>query len=517
MGLIAGPILAGCAFAVLPELRLDDAGNAIGGLSDAGRAAAAVAALMATWWLTEALPLPATALVPIALFPLFDVLPIAEVGARYGHQFIGLFLGGFILGLAMQRWGLHRRIALVTILLVGTKPRMLIAGFMLATALLSMFISNTATAVMLMPIAASVILLVEQELEKLPGNADGSDDTDPGFDPDRQADRFATALLLGIAYAASIGGMGTLIGTPPNAVLAGYIEDEFGRSISFLDWMRVGLPLVVVFLPIAWWVLVGWVYKIKLRELPGGRALIKKELRDLGRMSRGEWIVLVVFTLTASAWLARGGLNTLGDRLDVAALANLSDTGIALIAAVALFAIPVRPREGVYAMDWETAQRLPWGVLLLFGGGLALAAGLSATGVDRYLGSGFEVLGGLPIWLLIAIVCVLVKLLTELTSNTAVTTALLPVLAAAAFTLGVDAAPLLIATALSASCAFMLPVATPPNAVVFSSPHLTIGKMVRAGVVLNVIGVVLVTLLLGLGGGAILPSVFLGLESVAPH
>lgn len=463
---------------------------------------------MAIWWLTEALPLPATSLVPVAMFPLVGVMPLSDVGASYGHPFIGLFLGGFVLGLAMERWGLHRRIALVTILLVGTRPRRLIAGFMLATALLSMFISNTATAVMLMPIAMSVIALLEVELPK--------SEHAEGIDVEQQTDRFATALLLGIAYAASIGGMATLIGTPPNLVLAGFMDQQYGRDVNFLEWMRIGMPLVVVFLPLAWWLLVGVLCRIKLRDLPGGRDLIHRELKGLGRMSRGEWVVLTVFALTALAWVSRAGINALGERLDWMVLENLTDTGIALIAAIALFAIPVHPRTGRMAMDWETAKRLPWGVLLLFGGGLALAAGLSATGVDAYLGSGFAVLRGAPMWLLILLVCVLVKILTELTSNTAVTTALLPVLAAAAATLGVEPAPLLIAAALSASCAFMLPVATPPNAIVFSSPHITIAKMARAGFVLNAVAAVLVTLLLAGFGTFLIPSVFLGLSEVAP-
>lgn len=479
----------------------------VGGLSQAGRAAAAVAVLMAIWWLTEALPLPATSLVPVALFPLLGVMPLGTVGASYGHPFIGLFLGGFVLGLAMERWGLHRRIALTTILLVGTRPKRLIAGFMLATALLSMFISNTATAVMLMPIAMSVIALLEVELPKSEHAAE--------LDVARQTDRFATALLLGIAYAASIGGMATLIGTPPNLVLAGFMAQQYERDINFLEWMRIGLPLVVVFLPLAWWLLVGVLCRIKLRDLPGGRDLIRRELQSLGRVSRGEWVVLVVFVLTAASWVSRAGINELGDRLGWLVLSNLTDTGIALIAAITLFAIPVHPRTGRMAMDWETAKRLPWGVLLLFGGGLALAGGLSATGVDAYLGSGFAVLQGAPMWLLIFLVCVLVKALTELTSNTAVTTALLPVLAAAAASLGVEPAPLLIAAALSASCAFMLPVATPPNAIVFSSPHITIAKMARTGFVLNAVAAVLVTILLAVFGTFLIPSDFLGLSEVA--
>jgi len=473
-GLLVGPLLAAALYLVLP------AGE--GGLSAGGRATAACAALMATWWLTEAIPLAATALLPIVLFPLAGVLPLGQTTARYAHELIFLFMGGFLLALGMQRWGLHRRIALTTILIVGTRPRRLIAGFMLATAMLSMFVSNTATAVMLVPIGLSVIDLVDRRL----GEA-GGDGADSG--------PFATALMLGIAYAASIGGVGTLIGSPPNTLLAGFVEERYGVTISFAAWMRVGLPLVAVFLPLAWLYLTWVAHPVRLARIPGGRAMIREQRAALGPMSRAEWAVFVVFVCAALAWITRPQLGVLGERLGWGAFAALSDTGIAMLAGLALFVIPVDLRARRFVMDWETAERMPWGVLILFGGGLALARAMEVNGVDVYIGSAFSGAGAMPLILLIALVTTVVIFLTELTSNTAVASALLPVLAGVALELGIgEHLSLLLPAAIAASFAFMLPVATPPNAIVFASGRVTIGQMARAGLVMNLIGVVLVTL-----------------------
>lgn len=517
-GLVGGPILAVAAYLLLPDK------TATGGLAPEGKAAASIAVLMAVWWLTEALPISATALVPIALFPLTGVLSIDATTSRYAHPLIFLFMGGFILGLGMQRWGLHKRIALLTIKLVGTRPTRLIAGFMLATAVLSMFVSNTATAIMMLPIGASVIDLVRRRSEAKPADAAV----------------FATCLMLAIAYASSIGGLGTLIGTPPNTVLAGYISDVYGRTIGFVEWMVLGVPLVAILLPITWIYLTRLAHPVRIGDLPGGRALIEKELRDLGPLSRGELTVMLVFFLAASSWILRPQFAEIGQMLawwqglgigpgdrgggvwgwtpvaawllaPFAMLAELSDTGIAIAAALALFAIPVEPKKRVFAIDWEQASQLPWGVLLLFGGGLALAQAISRTGVDVFIGSGFEALAGSPGIIITLLVAAVVIFLTELTSNTAVTSALLPVLGAAAIALGVEPHLLLVTATLAASCAFMLPIATPPNAVVFSSGAVTIGQMVKTGLWLNLIGIIVITAVITLTGDLLVPKALLGL------
>jgi sodium-dependent dicarboxylate transporter 2/3/5 len=469
IGRVLGPVAAVAVYLLLPEAE---------GLTEAGRGTAAVGVLMAVWWLSEALPLPATALLPIVLFPPLQVVDVGEATAPYADDIIFLFLGGFLLALAMQRWGLHRRVALVTIMAVGTQPVRVVGGFMLATAFLSMWVSNTATAVMMLPIGLSVLQLVY----------DGSDG-DPVTGED--APTFAICLMLGIAYAASIGSLATIIGTPPNLFLAGYVEETFDITLGFGRWMLLGVPLSATFLVIAWIVLTRIVYPVTMTELPGGRELFRSQLDDLGPVSRGEKIVLVVFVTTALAWVLREPLDgAFGE--DVAVIGSLSDTGIGIAAAVVLFLVPVDWRHGVFTLDWATARKLPWGVLLLFGGGLSLAAAVGDSGLDAYIGEQVAGLGGLPLVLLVGGVVVAILLLTELTSNTATAATFLPILGGVA--VGLDIAPLalVIPAALAASCAFMMPVATPPNAIVFGSGHLTLPQMVRAGIWLNTIGVVLV-------------------------
>lgn len=461
IGLALGPALALLVYLLIPE-------SADGGLGHAGRATAAVGVLMATWWLCETLPLPATALLPLGLFPLLNVAGMAAAAEPYASDIIFLFMGGFILGLAMERWGLHRRVALHIVAAVGTGPRRFIAGFMLAAAGLSMWISNTAAAIILLPVAISVIRMV--------GEPDAPDA------PENPAlASFATCLLLAIAYSASIGGAGTLIGSPPNLVAAGYLERELGCSIGMLDWMRFGIPLVVVFLPLAWAYLTWWAFPMRLTSLGSGREQIDEAVGRLGPMSRGEKIVSVVFGLTALAWMLRPQLAALPG------LTLLTDPTIAILGALALFLLPVR--RGVPAMDWETALRLPWGVLLLFGGGLSLAHAIGAHEVDRFIASGLSGLGAVPMVVLLLVVVTLVKLATELTSNTAVATTFVPVLAAVAVGLGAPPEMLVIAVALSASYAFIMPVATPPNAIVFGTGRISIGQMARAGFGLNLLAI----------------------------
>lgn len=468
-GLLSGPLLAGLVYWLLPD--------AVGGvtLSDGGRATAAVAALMATWWLTEALPLAATSLLPVVLFPVLGAASIRDATAPYASDIVFLFMGGFMLGLAMQRWKLHVRLALRVVLLFGTEPARLVGGFMLATALISMWISNTATAVMMFPVAVSVIETLRRELK---GDAAAQ----------RELARFAIALMLGVAYAASIGGMGSLIGTPPNVVLASFAAQELGSGISMLDWFAFGLPLMFMLLPLAWWRLVR-AYPAKLPAGLVGADFLRGELAALRPMSTAERRVLAVFAITALAWVLRPWIATAFD------IPELADSGIAIAAAVALFMLPASGLRGERLLDWETAATLPWGILLLFGGGLSLAAAIASTGVDVYIAACFSGLAGAPQWLLIVAVVVVVVLLSELSSNTAVAATFIPVLAAVALGMGIAPMPVLIAATLAASCSFMLPVATPPNAVVFGSGYLGISDMVRAGLWMDAVSAALVAAL----------------------
>jgi sodium-dependent dicarboxylate transporter 2/3/5 len=470
IGLPAGPLAACLLYWLLPASIGDVA------LTDGGRATAAVAALMAAWWLTEALPLPATALLPIVLFPPLGVTPIKDATAPYASDVVFLFMGGFMLGLAMQRWRLHTRLALRIVLLVGTQPRRLIGGFMLATALISMWISNTATAVMMFPVAVSVVEMLRRELGDNP-------------DDQQQLRHFAVALMLGVAYSASIGGMGSLIGTPPNVVLASFTAQELGIEISMLDWFAFGVPLMAVLLPLTWWYLVHVAHPARLPASLDSAAFLREEFAGLGAMTRAERRVLAVFALAALAWILRPQIAA------ALALPQLSDSGIAVTAAVALFLLPAGRWRGERLMDWETAATLPWGILLLFGGGLSLAAAIGSTGIDQYIAASFSGLADAPQWLLIGAVVLTITLLSELSSNTAVATTFIPVLAAVAAGLGLAPLPVLLAATLAASCSFMLPVATPPNAIVFGSGYLRIADMVRAGFWTDVASVVLITAL----------------------
>jgi len=475
IGRIGAPLAALLVYLLLPSGPEAD-------LSDAGRAAAAIGVLMAIAWMTEALPLPATSLLPIALFPLAGVRDIGEATAPYAHKFIFLFMGGFMIALAMEKWSLHRRIALRILLMVGTRPTRLIGGFMGATAFLSMWISNTATAVMMLPIAISVIELVEERL-----SGDGA----------RPAGvrNFALCLLLGVAYSASIGGVGTLIGTPPNVFLAGYLAESGRADLSFADWLPIGLPFALVFLVVAWLLMTRVLFSIPFRDIPGGRALIADQLRAMGPPSRGEKIVLGVFVATALTLIGRDPLTEWRWLIERApAIADLDDAGVVIIASLLLFAIPVEARRGVFALDWKTAVRLPWGVLLLFGGGLSLAGAVQATGLDAWIGQQIAFVGDLPPVIGVGVVALVVIFLTEVTSNTATAATFLPILGGLATAIGLDPALLVIPAAIAASCAFMMPVATPPNAIVFGSGRVRIAEMVKAGIWLNLVGTILVTI-----------------------
>jgi len=466
LGLVLGPVVFVALLCLSPPE----------GLGAAGMRTAAIAGLMAVWWVTEAIPIPATALLPLALFPTLGVMQMSDAAAPYANDMVYLQMGGFLLAAAMQRCGLHKRVALGIVAAIGSSPRRIVLGFMVAAAFLSMWISNTATTAMMLPIAMAVGVLFR------PGDRTGPYE-------------FGVCLMLGIAYAATIGGVATLIGTPPNAVLAASASELLGIQIGFLEWMAVGLPITVVFLPLGWWLLTRWLFPPGEIEGDAG-GILAGERAALGPVSRAEWVVGVVFALTALAWVLRApkefgdvtlpGIQTL--------LPMVKDSTIAVVAAVALFVVPVDWKRGEFSLDWEAAKQIPWGVLLLFGGGLSLARGMDESGLAGWIGGGVEGLGGLPGWLLLAVVAALFVLLTEITSNVATATMAMPVMAGAAVGLGIPELSLMAVAALSASMAFMLPVATPPNAIVFGSGYVTIPQMVRAGVVLNAVAVVLVTL-----------------------
>ncbi len=434
---------------------------------------AAVGILMAMWWVTEAIPIPATAVLPMVLFPLLGIVPIGAATAPYANPIIFLFLGGFIIALGMQKWELHRRIALTVVSWLGTQPHRLVLGFMVATAFLSMWVSNTATAVMMMPIGLSVIALVAPKTET----------------GELGQLNFGTSLMLGVAYAASVGGLATLIGTPPNALLAGFMSTAYDIEIGFAQWMLVGLPLTIVALPIVWVMLTRVVFPIQIKEVPGGRERIREELDKLGPLSKAEARVGIVFCLTAVAWVTRPLLEAI--------LPGLNDTSIAIAAALVLFLMPsgANGNGGRFILDWETAEELPWGVLLLFGGGLSLANAVTTTGLADWIGMSLGGLVALPTIVLVLIVALVVIFLTELTSNTATAAAFLPVLAPLAVALGQSPFLLVVPAALAASCAFMMPVATPPNAIVYGTGYVTIPQMAKAGIGLNMMFVVLVTVL----------------------
>jgi sodium-dependent dicarboxylate transporter 2/3/5 len=474
VGLLAGPLVAGLLYLWLPDHYLNQHGQFVE-LSSAARAAAAAGIWMATWWMTEAISVYATALLPLALFPLTGAATIKATAASYGHEIIFLFLGGFVLALALERCGLHRRFALRVLQVVGTQPTRIIGAFMGIAAFISMWVTNTATTIMLLPIAMSIIDMM-------------------GEKADCKSSDFSVCLLLGLAYAASIGGIGTIVGTAPNVFIVSFVQSQMGREISFVKWMMIALPLVLVFLPMTWWLLCRVIFSVSKIRLPDIDALLTRLNAELGPMRREEVMTLIIFVLTAVAWVTRPMLNSLSFG-GLHPLAGLTDSGIAVIAALALFVTPVNLPAGRFLMNWETAVKLPWGLLILFGGGLSLAAALDNTGFSQFLGSGAAVLSALPAILVVALVVATMIFLTEMTSNTATTATLIPIFYAVAIGLGINPFLLIIPAGIAASCAFMLPVATPPNAIVFGSGLVSIPQMSRAGLALNLIGIVLITLL----------------------
>lgn len=421
---------------------------------------------MATWWISEAVPIPVTSFLPLVVAPLLGLNSLNAVAQPYAHPLIFLFLGGFIISIAMERWSLHKRIALRTMLMVGSKPSQQVGGIMLVTAFLSMWMSNTATAVMMLPITLSIIQMTRHDQADSP---------------------FSKAMLLSIAYAASIGGLATLIGTPPNALMAAFLSDNYGIHIGFAEWMMVGLPLSIFLLWLTWL----WLTKMQFKLDQGTtvvntKDLFRQQLSEQGPMQRQEKAVLIIFAMTAFCWIFRPLLSTLTGL-------PLDDTIIAMTAALLMFVLPM-DKQNNRLLVWEDTKKLPWGILMLFGGGLSLAALITKSGLSVFIADQVILLGDVPLWLMIVIVTTIILFLTEVTSNTATAAGFLPLLAPVALAMSGTPMTLVIPAAIAASCAFMLPVATPPNAIVFSSGQLKITDMVKAGFALNIFSVIVISI-----------------------
>ena len=463
IGLFLGPLLF-----ILTRLFFSSEG-----LTDEANAVLASTLWIAVWWITETIPIAATSLLPIILFPLSGALPIAETSSSFGHRYVFLYMGGFILALAIEKWNLHKRIALNIIKLIGTDLKKIILGFMIATAFLSMWISNTATAVMMLPIGIAII----KQMKDLKSTTDDENLI------------FGKALMLSIAFSASIGGISTLIGTPPNLVFAGIVQELYNIEISFLKWIVLGLPISIILLTISWFYLTRVAFSFSQNNFDQGKVEIKRQLAELGKMSYEEKVVLFIFLITGTAWISRTFfLNLFLPRLD--------DSIIALLSGISLFLISTGKKyKDQKIMYWNDAVKLPWGILLLFGGGLAIASGFKSSGLAIWIAENLSQLNDFSLFIILIVVIAAVNFLTEITSNIATTAMLLPILAPTALILGVHPYILMVGATLAASCAFMLPVATPPNAVVFGSNYLKISDMVRVGILMNIISIIIIFLM----------------------
>jgi sodium-dependent dicarboxylate transporter 2/3/5 len=475
MGRIGGPILAVATYLMLPAE-----------IGEAARWTAGIGAMMATFWVSEAMPLPATSLLPLAVFPILSVSDVKTVAQPYASPIIFLFIGGFMIAASIEKWGLHRRMALLILAAVGTSPTRITGGFMLASAFLSMWISNTATTVMMLPIAASVVALLRSD------SMNG------------QSRKFEICLKLGIAYAANIGGIGTLIGTPTNGILVERLAEQ-GITIGFGQWMLMAMPLVVLLLGLAWVVMTRFVFRLSKQEVPGSKELIQSELEAMGPMSFGQWAVFSVCLSAAVMWIAREPLSQSTWVVEsLPWITRLTDAGIAIAATIALFIIPSHWSSKETLLDWPTAVRIPWGVLILVGGGLSLSQTVVKSGLDDWLAGQLTILANLPPLAIVLAITLLVILLTEITSNTATVAILLPILSELEKTAGLPTMSLMVPATIAASCAFMLPVATPPNAIVYGSGQIEIKHMLRAGTRLNVIATLLITALFYFGSSWLL-------------
>jgi sodium-dependent dicarboxylate transporter 2/3/5 len=449
--------------------------DAPNGMSNEGFHLLGVIIWMAVWWISEVVPIAVTSLLPIILFPSLNILNIQETGANYGHKYIFLFIGGFILANAIQKWNLHKRIALNIILKIGGSTDKIILGFMLATGFLSMWISNTATTVMMLPIALSVINQLKDHPETL----------------ENENKVFGKALMLGVAYSASAGGIATLIGTPPNLIFAGFIQENFNIEISFFQWMKIGFPVSIILMLFIWWFLTKYAFKLNKTGFPGGKEEIKKILSKMGKINNEEKKILIVFTLTILSWIFRKNTINL-------IIPNFDDSMIAISSAIILFILPSKNKKEPI-MKWKDALTIPWGILLLFGGGLSIAKGFQATGLDHWIGDQLSFLTFSSSLLVIFLIIAGVNFLTEMTSNMATTAMLLPVMIPIANIMQINPFLLLVGTTLAASCAFMLPVATPPNAVVFGSKLLKISDMVKAGILINIFSIIIILIMVYFG------------------
>ena len=461
LGLFLGPILFLIGINLPFEL-----------VSEQGDAVIAVALWMVIWWITEAVSISVTALLPLILFPLLKIMPINDVGANYGSSIVFLFFGGFVMALALEKVNLHKRIALNIIKVTGTTPNKVVLGFMIATAALSMWISNTASTVVMLPIAMSVIGL-------LVNDADGFTKNDQNF---------ALSVMLGIAFSANAGGIATVIGTPPNSVMIGLLENEYNIEISFLKWMLIGVPFSATMITISYLVLVKWMFPNKQLKFTASKEVIHAELAKLGSMSGKEKMVLLIFGITVFLWIFRTLINTIFPNL------GLSDTIISMLAAVSLFAIPYNLKKGDFIIQWKDTSKLAWGILILFGGGLALAKGMSVSGIVDLVAQSIAA-SEISVLLTATLLIVLMLFMTELMSNVALVAVLAPVVAGIAIGLEIPILYLLIPVTMASSCAFMLPMATPPNAIVFASGYIKVHEMARVGIILNLIAVALLVLL----------------------
>lgn len=441
------------------------------GLSQEANAVLATTVWVAVWWILEVVPIAVTAMLPIILFPISGAMELSDTTASFAHKYVFLYIGGFILAIAIEKWNLHKRIALNIISIIGTSVNRIILGFMIATAFLSMWISNTATTVMMLPIGMAII----SQLKDNPDTIENENKV------------FGKALMLAIAYSASIGGIATLIGTPPNLVLAGILEDQYNIELTFSKWMMFGLPISFILLIICWNYLTKVAFKFKQKEFPGGKAEISKQVKLLGKISYEEKTVLMVFVATAFLWITRSFLLK-------PLIPAIDDTIIALVSAFVLFLLPTKNSKEKRIINWESAVKLPWGILLLFGGGLALAEGFKTSGLAVWIGSQISLIEHLPLFVLLLILIFVVNFLTEITSNLATTAMLLPIIVPVALTLQVHPFTLMVGVTVAASCAFMLPVATPPNAVVFGSGYLKIPDMMKTGIWMNLISIVLLAI-----------------------
>ena len=461
-GLVLGPLLF--TFTLLffkPE-----------GLSPEGVAVLATTIWVAIWWILEVVPIAVTAMLPIILFPITGAMELSTTTAAFGHKYVFLYIGGFVLAIAIEKWNLHKRIALTVINIIGTSVSKIILGFMIATAFLSMWISNTATTVMMLPIGMAIIL-------QLKDNPETKED---------ENEIFGKALMLSIAYSASIGGVATLIGTPPNLIFAGILEEQYNVEMTFSKWIIYGLPISIILLFICWKYMTTVAFSFTQKDFPGGKAEIKRLLKNLGKISYEEKTVLIVFCITAFLWMTRSFLIS-------KLIPAIDDTIIAMASATILFILPTKKRKEKKIINWESAVKLPWGILLLFGGGLALAEGFKTSGLAVWIGAQVTQFDNLPLFALLFVLILAVNFLTEITSNLATTAMLLPVIAPIALILDVHPFTLMVGITVAASCAFMLPVATPPNAIVFGSGYLKIPDMMRTGILMNVISVILITLI----------------------